>query len=868
MRIFTLILTLSVYASTYGQQISPTVTSKMPAHHGHGNSNGTRQVVAVFNSTNFYVPGTTMDLTFTMELTNTDAEYGDSLALTFPAAITPNGSTTDPIYLATEGQGSEALNGVSGQTISWGDNDNSYGGIEPGNLIPFVVNVTIDSGATGQQAVNVHISGDQFGPNPQDFNGVVLVDPLPNVPNAILSSTDLFEALTPVSVSDTSQTYTLSNNGGDTLDIDSVIFVNGGGEITSTLAAGTIAPGDSMDFFFTYIPTDLLDDVDTFDIYTNDGNFSIPMAGYAYGNGQEFEGFEGTSFFPSCQWGNNDADGDGVPWFAYGPSPHTGNASAASASWLGGSVLTPDNWLISPQVTPTATNNFLSWFAAAQDPDFPSDFYEVYVSTTGDDPADFTTSLFSETLVDDVWRVRRIDLSAYIGQNVYLAFRHHNSVDQFIMKIDDVRYPSKTTADTNLPPLTLNLNHIPTTCPSDTNGALLATISGGGSLFAYTFAGLDTFASIDTSAIVQALPTGSYFVSVEDHCGFVATDTIDILSANPLDDATFQYPVDTICQNNPTNASPVISGLAGGSFTAGPGLVFANLNTGEVDLLNSLAGTYQVTYNTNGPCPNTATRTITLAQSDDASFQYPVDSACENSAVNLSAVISGLAGGTFSADAGLEFADINTGEVDVLNSPAGIYQVSYTTNGACPSTATATINIDPLDDASFQFPADTICQNDSVNVGPVISGLAGGTFSSDAGLEFADINTGEVDVLNSQAGSYQVLYTTNGPCPNTDTVTIVVEAKCATTGVDPLADQGLSVYPNPNQGSFFLYNSGNRREAHIKVYNLQGQVVYRHSRFLMQGERHAIHMGDVAPGMYLIEVSSEGQTGIDRLLVQ
>jgi hypothetical protein len=705
MRIFTLILTLGVFSWAYGQQISPTATSKMPDRHGHGNSNGVRAVTANLASTNFYVAGTTMDLTFTVELTNTDAEYGDSLALTFPADITPNSSPTDPIYLATENQPSEALNGVSGQTISWGDNDNNYGGIEPLVLIPFSVNVTIAPGATGPQTVNVHISGDGFGPGPQDFNGTVVVNPQPAGPNAVLSSTDLFSAFTEIGTPIGSQVYNLSNTGGDTLDIDSVNYSVGNAEFTDDFVGATIAPGSSIGFFFTYSPTDLSDDVDTFNIYTNDGTFRLPMEGFAYGNGQALEGFEGTNFFPECQWGNNDADGDGVPWFAYGPSPHTGNASAASASWLGGSVLTPDNWLISPQVTPTATNNFLSWFAAAQDPDFPSDFYEVYVSTTGDDPADFTTSLFSETLVDDVWRVRRIDLSAYIGQNVYLAFRHHNSVDQFIMKIDDVRYPPKTTADANLPPLGISLNQTPSNCPSDSTGALFAILNGGGSIFLYTFVGVDTFATTNSQEVVQGLPAGNYIVQAEDHCGFTASDNIDIQSLNQLDDASFQFAWDTLCKLDSTSIGPVISGLAGGTFTAGPGLVFENSNTGKINVLSSLEGSYQVTY------------------------------------------------------------------------------------------------------------------------------------------------------------------TTNGPCPNTTTATIVIDGACSHVSIDPLANQGLSVYPNPNQGSFFLYNEGNSREASIKVYNLQGQVVFRHNQMLMQGGRHAIDMGDVAPGMYMIEVSSKGQTGIDRLLV-
>ena len=39
------------------------------------------------------------------------------------------------------------------------------------------------------------------------------------------------------------------------------------------------------------------------------------------------------------------------------------------------------------------------------------------------------------------WGERTLDLSAYDGQVVYLAFRHHDVTDQFVMKIDNVVLP-------------------------------------------------------------------------------------------------------------------------------------------------------------------------------------------------------------------------------------------------------------------------------------------------------------------------------------------------------------------------------------------------------------------------------------------
>jgi hypothetical protein len=164
------------------------------------------------------------------------------------------------------------------------------------------------------------------------------------------------------------------------------------------------------------------------------------FASFVAPNEIEGESFEGDEF-PPVGWSSIDNDGDGNDWFQYGFVPYAGAFSAASASWSGGAVLFPDNFLVTPQRTVTDDNPILRWYHAAQDPDWPSDFYGVWVSTTGNAAEDFTDEVFSETIENEVWVERTVDLSAYIGQDIYLAFRHYNSSDWFYMKIDNVVLP-------------------------------------------------------------------------------------------------------------------------------------------------------------------------------------------------------------------------------------------------------------------------------------------------------------------------------------------------------------------------------------------------------------------------------------------
>ena len=152
------------------------------------------------------------------------------------------------------------------------------------------------------------------------------------------------------------------------------------------------------------------------------------------------EGFESSTL--PC-WQTVDADGDGFCWTpVLQGAGRNGGGCLSSASYDNDSeeALTPDNWLISPkfQIPASGLPLELSWYAAAQDPDYPADHYSVYISTTDSAVSSFTTAVFSETLTSDVFVRHSVDLSAYAGQQIFVAFRHHNCTDEFMMKIDDV----------------------------------------------------------------------------------------------------------------------------------------------------------------------------------------------------------------------------------------------------------------------------------------------------------------------------------------------------------------------------------------------------------------------------------------------
>ena len=176
---------------------------------------------------------------------------------------------------------------------------------------------------------------------------------------------------------------------------------------------------------------------------------------------EDFENTEDLAI--PTDWSLIDADGDGNNWYALvghvGILGYNGSAGLMTSASYSGSALTPDNWLITPQIG-LGTASSLKYYVCAQDAAWPADHYGVYVSTTGTDVANFIL-LFEETLTasreQGVWFERDIDLSAYNNQPIYIAWRHFNSVDVFRMNLDDITVTS-TSGGSGIAEILPNIN--------------------------------------------------------------------------------------------------------------------------------------------------------------------------------------------------------------------------------------------------------------------------------------------------------------------------------------------------------------------------------------------------------------------------
>jgi len=153
---------------------------------------------------------------------------------------------------------------------------------------------------------------------------------------------------------------------------------------------------------------------------------------------------------------SEDLDGDGNEWnlsdeITLGENNNTigfDGQFAVSRSWIpdnGGTALSPNNVLMSadpiniPANATSATLSFVS--GTVQVAPWDKETYSVYISTSSDPNTIISTaSLLDETLdyPNGGFSTRTVNLTPYIGQNIYYAFRHYNTNDMNTLIIDDI----------------------------------------------------------------------------------------------------------------------------------------------------------------------------------------------------------------------------------------------------------------------------------------------------------------------------------------------------------------------------------------------------------------------------------------------
>ncbi|MBX2904627.1 MAG: T9SS type A sorting domain-containing protein [Taibaiella sp.] len=310
----------------------------------------------------------------------------------------------------------------------------------------------------------------------------------------------------------------------------------------------------------------------------------------------------------------------------------------------------------------------------------------------------------------------------------------------------------------------------------------------------------------------------------------------------------------TVCVGSTTSLA---CATPGGAWTSTTPTV-ATISSGGV-VTGIAVGTSTISYTVSG-C--TVTRIVTVSAAPDAGTISGVTSACIGMTTSLSSSVSG---GTWSSSTPGVGTVSTTGVVAGI--AAGTTVISYTvTNGCGTATATVTVNV-----ATTLFVApitgvDSVCPGftDTLHCA-----TGGGVWTS----------------TNPSLATVSATGVVTGVAPGYDTIVYTVTSSCGTVavkfrikvrnpvgcpvGVGEVAQlpDGITVYPNPNNGTFVIRYSvdGGNAPAHVVITDVMGRVV--HEQQLRTNTEEEIRLNR-PPGIYFVNAVSGNSRYTKKVMVR
>ena len=389
---------------------------------------------------------------------------------------------------------------------------------------------------------------------------------------------------------------------------------------------------------------------------------------------------------------------------------------------------------------------------------------------------------------------------------------------------------------TNTATTTVTVNALPTVTATSSPAAVCAggsvTLTGGGaSTYAWDNNVTDAVSFVPTA-------TTTYMVTGTDANGCTNTAMITV-NINALPTVTATSSSAAVCSGDSVTLT------SGGAST----YAWDNNVTDGVSFVPTATATYMVTGTDSNGCVNTASTTVAVNALPTVSLG-PDITQC---------------GGTVVLDAGnigaiYLWSDLSTSQTNTV-SASGSYTVIVTDVNGCMGmdNATITINANPTVTASAS--SVVVCVDDA---SVTLTGTPTGGAWSGPGVTGSNFDPATAG-LGLQTASYS--YTGPNGCVGSSTVSVQVDA-CVGFVENTLAN-GVSVYPNPNNGSFTLGVSANVGDLTIKITDMQGRVVYASvENNVNAGFVKQISLDTQSSGMYLMHIITNGEQQTKKIAVQ
>jgi len=625
--------------------------------------------------------------------------------------------------------------------------------------------------------------------------------------------------------------------------------------------------------------------------------FSVLAIMFAYAvNAQVllYDDFEGGF----SAWTTQDADGDGYQWGLGNSSDraHGGSGYATSASFINGvGELNPDNWLISAApITIPESGYTMEWWVGATDNSDYAEHYSVYVASSNTVSAlSATTPVHTETLASRNYAKKTVNLDAYAGQTVYIAFRHHSCTNMYWLTLDDVVvYKPSTNPEIALKKAAASPAQTLLNTAYQVTGTVMNSCSNA--LTSYTVTCTINGQTVDKNVTgVNVAFLGTHNFSV-DMTGIANVGeypiTVTVSNPNGVADNTADNTLQTkVYVNDPANA--VSRNILLENFTGAwcgycpgghQGIENALTSLGETDaakviwvahhdgdaLTVSTSETIEMTFPVSGFPSGMIDRTYWSAYPSIFDEGTPIYHPGSTSANLLRNALSAPA-----------FVTVNFANV---NYNATTRALSVTVNGRLTGllgTNDARLNVWLMEDGLVADGGTGVghgpSQTDYNNLYPngyTHNHVLRQNLSNDAWGEAGVVTSGSytktytttVSTNYDASKCYLVAFVSNGDVSNTNDSRVFNSSQTdyltndqPHQGINDVNAMNVRLYPNPTTGNLYIDVEGLQK---VEVIDAVGRVI------LTQTNGNSIDMSNLANGIYSVRVMANGKTTVKKVV--
>ena len=364
----------------------------------------------------------------------------------------------------------------------------------------------------------------------------------------------------------------------------------------------------------------------------------------------------------------------------------------------------------------------------------------------------------------------------------------------------------------------------------------------------------------DATSSTQLFPSHTYGVAnsytvnlsvmAGNGCTSNASKTV-VVNANP----TANFTASNACQGNMVNISNTSSGADSYEWyygLMGPDKVM----TPNVSLNNVGTTTIRLVAMTDKGCKSETSKNIDIYSKPIASFE--VLNTCAGDQTRF--VNKSLSAGSYN----WQFGDgDNSGNSNPSHqyAAAGSYNVTLTANNAqCSDAVTKSVVVNALPSSDFTF---------GTSGKDVLYTSGNKTNVTSYGWNFGDGSTGtNADPKHTYNNAVVTVYNV---C-----LTVVDNQGCQSETCKPVSinllgkeeitmNNGVVVYPNPNQGSFKVKVGASQDRAEVGVYNLLGVKVAQ--AISIGNDEYGVNANELSAGSYMVKVVYEGKTSVHNVVI-